>query len=62
MSLGNALAFEVTEEEFHLTPSRRDGIDELTEFDLRVVGCEVIQQACILLKLCVLSFSPVLTL
>lgn len=52
MSLGNAVAFEVTEEEFHLTPSRKDGVDELTEFDLRVYGCEVIQQACIILKLC----------
>ena len=62
MSLGNAVAFEVTEEEFHQTPSRRDGIDELTEFDLRVFGCEVIQQACILLKLCAQSCALRLTL
>lgn len=60
MSLGNALTFEVTEEEFHNTPSRRDGIDELTEFDLRVYGCEVIQLACILLKLCAHSYESVL--
>jgi hypothetical protein len=32
------------------TPSRKDGIDELTEFDLRVYGCELIQQAGILLR------------
>jgi hypothetical protein len=33
------------------TPSRRDGIDELVEFDLRRYGCELIAQAGVLLRL-----------
>lgn len=52
MSLGNAISFVVNEEEFYNTPSRKEGIDELTEFDLRVYGCELIQEAGILLKMC----------
>lgn len=33
------------------TPSFEDGIDEETEKKLRVYGCELIQEACILLSL-----------
>lgn len=33
------------------TPSRQDGLDRQTEYDLRVLGCELIQTAGILLKL-----------
>lgn len=33
------------------TPSRQDGLDRTTEIDLRILGCELIQTAGILLKL-----------
>lgn len=33
------------------TPSRQDGLDRQTEIDLRILGCELIQTAGILLKL-----------
>lgn len=33
------------------TPSQQDGLDKETETDLRVLGCELIQIAGILLKL-----------
>lgn len=33
------------------SPSRADGIDEETETSLRIYGCELIQQAGIMLKL-----------
>jgi len=33
------------------TPSTRDGLDKEVEIDLRIVGCEYIQMAGILLKL-----------
>lgn len=33
------------------TPSRRDGIPEELENDLRVVGCQLIQESGVLLKL-----------
>jgi hypothetical protein len=36
---------------FESTASRADGIDAATEFDMRVFGCELIQEAGILLKL-----------
>ena len=35
----------------HNTPSIRDGLDIEVEIDLRIVGCEYIQMAGILLKL-----------
>lgn len=33
------------------SPSRADGIDEETEIALRVYGCELVQEAGIMLKL-----------
>jgi hypothetical protein len=33
------------------TPSARAGVDALTEHQHRVFGCELIQEACILMKL-----------
>lgn len=33
------------------TPSQNDGLDRETEIDLRILGCELIQTAGILLKL-----------
>ena len=33
------------------SPSKLDGLDESTELDLRVMGCELIQTSGILLKL-----------
>lgn len=33
------------------TPSHHDGLDRQTEVDLRILGCELIQTAGILLKL-----------
>lgn len=33
------------------TPSSQDGLDKETEMDLRILGCELIQTAGILLKL-----------
>lgn len=33
------------------TPSQHDGLDRQTETDLRILGCELIQTAGILLKL-----------
>ena len=39
------------EEKLIQTPSRIDGLDEEVEIDLRIVGCEYIQMAGILLKL-----------
>ena len=33
------------------SPSRKDGIDRETEENLRIYGCEIIQEAGILLKL-----------
>lgn len=39
------------ETKFEQTPSQQDGLDRETEFDLRILGCELIQTAGILLKL-----------
>ena len=39
------------EERLFSTPSMRDGLDKEIEIDLRIVGCEYIQIAGILLKL-----------
>ncbi|KAH0680583.1 cyclin-L1-1-like [Solanum tuberosum] len=43
--------FYVTEEELINSPSRKDGIDELTETALRIHGCNLIQESGILLRL-----------
>lgn len=34
-----------------MTPSRRDGLDEEFEKDLRIIGCELIQSVSIILEL-----------
>lgn len=39
------------EDKLTVTPSQTDGLDEDTETDLRIYGCELIQTAGILLKL-----------
>lgn len=39
------------------TPSRADGVPAWLEEDLRAYGCKLIQQAGVLLKLCVACFS-----
>ena len=46
-----ALNVYITEEQSRNPPSRGDNIDEETEITLRTYGCELIQQAGILLKL-----------
>jgi hypothetical protein len=40
-----------TEEQLQNTPSRREGVEEAVENDLRIFGCDLIQKAGILLKL-----------
>ena len=41
----------IPEEKLSETPSMQDGLDKEIETDLRVLGCELIQTAGILLKL-----------
>ena len=48
LTLENCLLPENKLEE---TPSQHDGLDRQTEIDLRILGCELIQTAGILLKL-----------
>jgi len=40
-----------TEAQLEKTPSRKDGVDEAQEDELRLYGCDLIQNAGILLKL-----------
>jgi hypothetical protein len=44
-------AFQITDEQLANSPSRRDGFDEQAETSLRLYGCELIQEAGILLRL-----------
>lgn len=56
LTLQNCL---LPDEKLTSTPSSIDGLDSDTEIDLRILGCELIQSAGILLKLpqvCCLSF------
>lgn len=48
LTLENCL---LPEGKLELTPSQADGLDRETEVDLRILGCELIQTAGILLKL-----------
>jgi hypothetical protein len=48
LTLKNCL---LPEEKLSPTPSQVDGLDKETEIDLRILGCELIQTAGILLKL-----------
>lgn len=48
LSLSNCL---LPEEKLNPTPSMLDGLDPEVETDLRIIGCELIQTAGILLKL-----------
>ena len=48
LTLQNCL---LSEDRLNSTPSRVDGLDPETETDLRILGCELIQTAGILLKL-----------
>lgn len=48
LTLENSL---IPESKLEQTPSRSDGLDADTEKDLRILGCELIQTAGILLKL-----------
>ena len=48
ISLENCL---LPEDRLASTPSSNDGLDPETEMDLRILGCELIQTAGILLKL-----------
>ncbi|KAL0656425.1 hypothetical protein Bca4012_077009 [Brassica carinata] len=43
--------FYLPEEQIKNSPSRKDGIDETTEATLRIYGCDLIQEAGILLRL-----------
>lgn len=43
--------FYLSDEQLADSPSRKDGIDEKTETALRLYGCELIQEGCILLRL-----------
>lgn len=57
LTLKNCL---LPEEKLNSTPSYLDGLDAETETDLRILGCELIQTAGILLKLP--QVSPFLSL
>lgn len=48
LSLDNCL---LPKEKLERSPSVIDGLDSETEYDLRIIGCELIQTAGILLKL-----------
>lgn len=48
ISLENSI---IPEEALENTPSRKDGIPESLEMDLRIVGCDYILSAGLLLKL-----------
>lgn len=48
LTLENCL---LPEQKLELTPSQADGLDRDTEIDLRILGCELIQTAGLLLKL-----------
>ncbi|KAF2355811.1 Cyclin N-terminal [Trinorchestia longiramus] len=48
LTLDNVL---IPQEKLHPSPSALDGLDEDTEYDLRVLGCEMIQTSGILLRL-----------
>lgn len=50
MIYNNLDTFYLTDEELSNTPSRKHGVDEDTETTLRIFGCELIQEAGILLK------------
>lgn len=56
LTLENCLIPEVKLSE---TPSSQDGLDKDTEINLRILGCELIQTAGILLKLPQVSFEAV---
>ncbi|CAA7023622.1 unnamed protein product [Microthlaspi erraticum] len=43
--------FYLTDEQIKNSPSRKDGIDETTETTLKIYGCDLIQEAGILLRL-----------
>ncbi|OIT27120.1 PREDICTED: cyclin-L1-1 [Nicotiana attenuata] len=43
--------FYLTEEQLINSPSRKDGIDDVTETTLRIYGCDLIQESGILLRL-----------
>lgn len=48
LTIDNSL---IPEEKLSPTPSMQDGLDLQTETDLRILGCELIQSAGILLRL-----------
>ena len=52
----------IPEEQLENTPSRKHGVSEELERDLRVVGCEYIQSAGLLLKLPQVNTSAILFL
>lgn len=56
LSLQNCILSELDEK---ATPSKADGLDSETEIDLRILGCELIQTAGILLKLPQVTFEIV---
>jgi hypothetical protein len=43
-------SFYLTEEQLENSPSRQDGIDKDTEANLRMYGCEIIQEAGLMLS------------
>jgi hypothetical protein len=51
MLSSDLFSFYVTDEQLSDSPSRADGVDEQAEISLRVYGCELIQEAGILLRL-----------
>ena len=56
LTLKNCL---LPDEKLSPTPSQNDGLDHETETDLRILGCELIQTAGILLKLPQVSIRDV---
>lgn len=58
MAYASIDTFYPTEEQLRDSPSRRDGVDEATEARLRSYGCELVQEAGILLRLYPQSHIP----
>lgn len=58
LTIDNSL---IPEERLSPTPSMLDGLDLNTETDLRILGCEIIQSAGILLRLPQVNFLRSLT-
>lgn len=52
--------FYLAEEQLVESPSRKDGIDDVTETALRIYGCDLVQECGILLRLYPFLFMELL--